>query len=216
LVEFEIMNKDELKQYRERIGLTQGELSKALGVANNTVSRWELGQRSIPEFLPLALETIERRLSTVGSDSVSTVGSIDDKSTVGSLSTVGSSELNKTQSAPVASASGRWAELKAVRKAIRKKKPKQETLTAEDFAPSKSSDNEFSHSVSKIVSGESFAGSPGGEYVLTTKDAGELLNLSPRSVRENAEKGLLPGKQGKQNHWFFRRSDIDGFILRRG
>jgi excisionase family DNA binding protein len=75
------MNKDELKQYRERIGLNQGELSKALGVANNTVSRWELGERSIPVFLPLALETIERRLSTVGS--VSTVGSIDNKSTVG-------------------------------------------------------------------------------------------------------------------------------------
>jgi DNA-binding XRE family transcriptional regulator len=90
------MNKDELKQYRERIGLTQGELSKALGVANNTVSRWELGQRSIPEFLPLALETIERRQSTVGS--VSTVGSIGDKSTVGS------SELVKAQSAPVSNA----------------------------------------------------------------------------------------------------------------
>jgi DNA-binding transcriptional regulator YiaG len=75
------MNKDELKQYRERIGLTQGELSKALGVANNTVSRWELGQRSIPEFLPLALETIERRQSTVGS-----------------------SELVKAQSAPVSNA----------------------------------------------------------------------------------------------------------------
>jgi excisionase family DNA binding protein len=90
------MNKDELKQYRERIGLNQGELSKALGVANNTVSRWELGQRSIPEFLPLALETIERRLSTVGSESKtdSTVGSIDNKSTVGS------SELSKPQSAP--------------------------------------------------------------------------------------------------------------------
>jgi DNA-binding XRE family transcriptional regulator len=90
------MNKDELKQYRERIGLTQGELSKALGVANNTVSRWELGQRSIPEFLPLALETIERRQSTVGS--VSTVGSI------GGRSTVGSSELVKAQSAPVSNA----------------------------------------------------------------------------------------------------------------
>jgi excisionase family DNA binding protein len=88
------MNKDELKQYRERIGLNQGELSKALGVANNTVSRWELGQRSIPEFLPLALETIERRLSTVGSDSVSTVGS---------------SELSKTQSAPKQKSGGSWA-----------------------------------------------------------------------------------------------------------
>jgi DNA-binding Xre family transcriptional regulator len=63
---------------------------------------------------------------------------------------------------------------------------------------------------------ETVKNSSDNEYVLTTAAAGELLNLSPRSVRENAEKGLLPGKQGKQNHWFFRRSDIDGFILRRG
>jgi DNA-binding XRE family transcriptional regulator len=96
------MNKDELKEFRERVGLTQGELSKQLSVANNTVSRWELGQRSIPEFLPLALETIERRLfdSTAGSKAVSTVGSIDNKSvsTVGSKvkSTVGSSDLSAT------------------------------------------------------------------------------------------------------------------------
>ncbi len=89
------MNKDELKQFRERIGLTQGGLSKALGVANNTVSRWELGQRSIPEFLPLALETIERRLSKVKDES--TVGSKTEnaviapkvpKATDGMLSTV--------------------------------------------------------------------------------------------------------------------------------
>jgi VIT1/CCC1 family predicted Fe2+/Mn2+ transporter len=54
------------------------------------------------------------------------------------------------------------------------------------------------------------------EYVLTTAAAGELLNLSPRSVRENAEKGLLHGKQGKQSHWFFRRSDVDEYKARRG
>ncbi len=85
------MNKDELKEFRERVGLTQGELSKQLSVANNTVSRWELGQRSIPEFLPLALETIERRLfdSTAGSKAVSTVGSKV-------KSTVGSSDLSAT------------------------------------------------------------------------------------------------------------------------
>ena len=109
-----------------------------------------------------------------------------------------------------------WADVKAANKAARDKKPKDETLTDEDLARSKSSDNEFSFSVGKIVSGESFAGSPVGEYDLTTKDAGELLNLSPRTVRENAEKGLLHGKQGKQSHWFFRRSDIDNFIARRG
>ncbi len=71
------MEKDELRQFRERIGLSQGELSKRLSVAGNTVSRWELGERKIPKFLPLALETIERRLSesTVGSSAKSTVGS---------------------------------------------------------------------------------------------------------------------------------------------
>jgi DNA-binding XRE family transcriptional regulator len=94
------MNKDELKQFRERIGLNQGELSKALSVAGNTVSRWELGTREIPKFLPLALETIERRLSESKTDS--TAGS-QIKSTVSSKpksiekkSTVGSSDLSAT------------------------------------------------------------------------------------------------------------------------
>jgi putative transcriptional regulator len=118
---------------------------------------------------------------------------------------------NVKQSAPVAS--GRWAELQAVRKPAKGKKPKQETLTAEDFAPSKSFDNDLSHNYSVL---EIVNSSSDNEYTLTTKDAGELLGLNPRTVRENAEKGLLHGKQGKQSHWFFRRSDIDGFISRRG
>ncbi len=54
------MDKDELKKFRESIGLTQSGLADALSVANNTVSRWELGTRAIPSFLPLALQTIER------------------------------------------------------------------------------------------------------------------------------------------------------------
>jgi DNA-binding Xre family transcriptional regulator len=69
----------------------------------------------------------------------------------------------------------------------------------------------FNNSVLDIVKSSS-----DNEYVLTTAAAGELLNLSPRSVRENAEKGLLHGKQGKQNHWFFRRSDVDQYKARRG
>jgi DNA-binding Xre family transcriptional regulator len=72
-------------------------------------------------------------------------------------------------------------------------------------------DGVFNNSVLDIVNSSS-----DNEYVLTTAAAGELLNLSPRTVRENAEKGLLPGKQGKQSHWFFRRSDIDNFIAQRG
>ena len=52
----------ELKDYRERIGLTQEQLAEALQVASNTVSRWERDDRAIPPYLPLAIETIERRL----------------------------------------------------------------------------------------------------------------------------------------------------------
>jgi putative transcriptional regulator len=75
----------------------------------------------------------------------------------------------------------------------------------------KDSGKVFNNSILEIVNSSS-----DNEFNLTTAAAGELLGLKPRTVRENAEKGLLPGKQGKQNHWFFRRSDIDGFISRRG
>lgn len=148
------MDKNELKQFRERIGLNQGELSKALSVAGNTVSRWELGTRAIPAFLPLALETIERRLSesTAGSKVKSTVGS--KPKSIEKKSTVGSSDLSAT-------------------------------------------DNE-------------------SEYSMTTADAAKALGLSPRTVREYAEKGLLKGKQGKQNHWFFRSWDVGEFQMTRG
>lgn len=56
------MTGKELKDYREGIGLTQEQLAELLQVASNTVSRWERDDRAIPPYLPLALETIERRL----------------------------------------------------------------------------------------------------------------------------------------------------------
>lgn len=56
-----LMTGNELKQFREKLGLSQEELAKRLRVAGNTVSRWELGRMKIPEYLDLALETIERR-----------------------------------------------------------------------------------------------------------------------------------------------------------
>jgi DNA-binding transcriptional regulator YiaG len=57
----ELAKRKNLKEFRERLDMTQGELAEALTVAINTISRWELGTRSIPEFLPLALLTIERQ-----------------------------------------------------------------------------------------------------------------------------------------------------------
>lgn len=56
------MNANELKELREKLGLTQEQLAKLLDVATNTVSRWELGERSIPSLLPLAMETVENNL----------------------------------------------------------------------------------------------------------------------------------------------------------
>lgn len=54
------MTGDELRIKREELGMTQGQLAIALGVASNTVARWERGERSIPPYLPLALQTVER------------------------------------------------------------------------------------------------------------------------------------------------------------
>lgn len=55
------MNAAELKKWRERCGYTQDGLAKALLVHPVTVARWETEARDIPAFLPLALETLERR-----------------------------------------------------------------------------------------------------------------------------------------------------------
>ena len=52
---------EEIKARRNELGLTQGELAARLGVALNTVSRWELGT-SAPEsgpMLDLALKYLE-------------------------------------------------------------------------------------------------------------------------------------------------------------
>jgi len=61
-----LMTGEELKTFREKFGLSQDQLAKELKVARNTVSRWELEERKIPEFLELALQTIERRITDNG------------------------------------------------------------------------------------------------------------------------------------------------------
>jgi DNA-binding transcriptional regulator YiaG len=64
------MEADELKQRREALGMTQRELSTALEVDVMTVSRWERGERTIPSFLKLALQTIERERGKKGGKKV--------------------------------------------------------------------------------------------------------------------------------------------------
>lgn len=54
----------DLRARRERLGLTQTQLAQALGLTQNTVSRWEIGKTAIqhPEILSLALEALESRM----------------------------------------------------------------------------------------------------------------------------------------------------------
>jgi predicted ATPase/DNA-binding CsgD family transcriptional regulator/DNA-binding XRE family transcriptional regulator len=51
----------ELRVRRRALGLSQAALARALGVASNTVARWERGERSIrsPELVGLALQRLE-------------------------------------------------------------------------------------------------------------------------------------------------------------
>ena len=51
----------ELVARREALGLTQAEFGTELAVHPITVSRWERGERRIPEMLALALEALEGR-----------------------------------------------------------------------------------------------------------------------------------------------------------
>lgn len=43
------MTAEDLKALRDQLDLTQEELAQKLGVARNTITRWEMGIRHIPE-----------------------------------------------------------------------------------------------------------------------------------------------------------------------
>jgi DNA-binding XRE family transcriptional regulator len=55
-----IMKSKELKAWRNKHQLTQTELGELLGVTKMCVYRWEAGNRKVPAFLHLALESLER------------------------------------------------------------------------------------------------------------------------------------------------------------
>lgn len=57
-----VMTGNELKLWRKKWGITQVDLAKRLDTYQVTIARWETGARKIPFLLPLALETIEKRM----------------------------------------------------------------------------------------------------------------------------------------------------------
>ncbi len=55
------MEKDSLKQRRERLGLTQVDFAKVVGITATSVSRYETGAIKIPKYMDLVLEALEAR-----------------------------------------------------------------------------------------------------------------------------------------------------------
>jgi transcriptional regulator with XRE-family HTH domain len=55
------MDKNTLKKRRGRLGMTQADLAAELGVAPNTVSRYETGSLPVPAHMNLVLEALEKR-----------------------------------------------------------------------------------------------------------------------------------------------------------
>ena len=56
----------DLKNWRKKWGITQGELARMLGTYQETISRWEREKRGVPSHLSLALEALENRLRKEG------------------------------------------------------------------------------------------------------------------------------------------------------
>ena len=54
------MTPAQLKRLRATLGLTQKQLAERLGVAHNTVTRWEMGQRTISEPVSRLLATLRK------------------------------------------------------------------------------------------------------------------------------------------------------------
>lgn len=56
------MESKDLRKIRKGLDLTQKQLAEMLGVAENTVARWERGELKIPPYLHLAMKQIRNEL----------------------------------------------------------------------------------------------------------------------------------------------------------
>jgi len=59
------MTSEDLKALRTRLGLTQVELAERIGVARNTINRWEMGIRGIPEPVVRLMRYVAQEKVTV-------------------------------------------------------------------------------------------------------------------------------------------------------
>ena len=57
-----VMTRDELQALRAKLGLTQPELAEKVGVARNTINRWEMGIRRIPEPVVRLLDYLTKEV----------------------------------------------------------------------------------------------------------------------------------------------------------
>lgn len=67
----------ELRSRREALGLSQRDLAKQLGNAQNTVSQWEAGKRLIPQDVERVLATLEKQVSLMIEQALSVLESND-------------------------------------------------------------------------------------------------------------------------------------------
>jgi len=58
------MTPEQLKRIRARMNMTQKQLAGALGVWQETVARWEIGSRRIPEPTARLIKCIEKEVVT--------------------------------------------------------------------------------------------------------------------------------------------------------
>jgi transcriptional regulator with XRE-family HTH domain len=61
------MTGKDIKREREKLGLSQAALAKLLGVAENTVWRWEVGQRKPHPVVLKAIQTVLAEVREKGS-----------------------------------------------------------------------------------------------------------------------------------------------------
>ncbi len=59
------MTEDDVKRVRAKLGLTQDELADIVGVARNTVARWEMGMHPVSVPVERLLRTLSAPKTTV-------------------------------------------------------------------------------------------------------------------------------------------------------